>query len=206
MTAPARPYLAPLSPVAHRRTLGTGLLLAVLALAGCTGTVNDAGSATTAATPPAVTSGATAGPTGPTTSPSVVPSQLSTEQVISGTAGTTSAAEAVLELDGSPVRTGTARCARAIDESTDHPTIRLILASADQKQNAEVVVTDGPDPTVVSAVVMRDGGALAGAEGLDGSTLKAKRKGDAFSISGTLKDQSDAGTHELRLQTTCVGL
>lgn len=196
--------IRPRRPVGRRTTrhvaLGPGLLLAgVLVLAGC---------GTNAAEPgPADTATATSTP-GPTSTPDMVPSEVPTEEVITGGEGTTTEAEeAVLRLDGSPIATGSARCARAIDESTDQPTIRLMLESADGEHNAEVVVTDTADLQVVSAVVMRgDEGALAGAEGLDGSTLQAARDGDAFTVTGSVKDPAEGSTHELELRTICPGL
>lgn len=188
----------------RRAALGPGLLLAgVLVLAGCGTNATEPGPADTAT----ATQTATATP-GATSTPAMVPSEVPTEEVITGGEGTTTEAEeAVLQLDGSPVATGSARCARAIDESTDQPTIRLMLESADGEHNAEVVVTDTADPQVVSAVVMQgDEGVLAGAEGLDGSTLQAERDGDAFTVTGSVKDPAEGSTHELELRTTCPGL
>lgn len=185
-----------------RRRLGVALLLsAVMGLAACSsspGTAPDG-------------SGSTPGPVessiGPGEAPSVVPSEVPSEEIIRGGDPSTSPAEAVLDLDGTPIATGTARCARAIDETTGDPTVRLLLASADGNDEAEVVVTDSDDPRVVSAVLMRgDEVALAGAEGLDDSTLQASRTGDEFSVSGSVRDQATGTTHELELRTTCQDL
>ena len=204
ITDPYRPHHRSAYGPARRRPLATGLLLAaVVALAGCTGTTSSTPSptasptATATSAEPAITS---------TFTPSVAPKQVPTEQVITGGTGSFTAADAALRLDGSPVTTGTARCARAIDESTGQPTIRLVLQSLDGKDNAEVVVTDTADATVVSAVVMRGEVALAGAEGLDGSTLQAQRDGAVFTVTGSLKDQSAGSTHQLDLLATCQGL
>ena len=202
---PYRPQHRSTHRPAGHRPLATGLLLAaVVALAGCTGTTSSTPSptasptATATSAEPAITS---------TFTPSVAPKQVPTEQVITGGTGSFTAADAALRLDGSPVTTGTARCARAIDESTGQPTIRLLLQSPDSKDDAEVVVTDTADPTVVSAVVMRgEKTTLAGAEGLDGSTLQVQRAGDVFTVTGSLKDQSAGSTHELELRATCQGL
>lgn len=184
-------------PSHHRRRWGAALLLtAVLGLAGC-GTSSTSGDA------PADT----ASSVGASVSPTVEPSAVSTEEVIKGGEGVTSPAEAVLEVDGSPVATGTSRCARAIDESTGEPTVRLLLDSADGKDQAEVVVTDATDPRVVSVVLMRgEDVTYAGAEGLDGSTLKAERDGDRFSVTGSVRDLGAGSTHELVLQATCQDL
>lgn len=189
-------------PRGASRSLGTGLLLAgVLVLAGCGTTSTQPGAEDTA------TTRTTTDTTSPTSSPTA-PSEVPTEDVITGGEGTsTEAEEAVLQLDGATIATGSARCARAIDESTDQPTIRLMLESADKEHNAEVVVTDTDDPQVVSAVVMQgDEGALAGAEGLDGSTLQAARDGNTFTVSGSVKDPVEGSTHELSVRTTCTGL
>lgn len=198
---PYRPHHRSAHRPARRRPLATGMLLAaVVALAGCTGTTssNPSPAATATSAEPAITS---------TFTPSVAPKEVPTEQVIAGGAGSFTEADAELKLDGSPVTTGTARCARAIDESTGQPTIRLVLQSSDGKDNAEVVVTDTADATVVSAVVMRgEQDALAGAEGLDGSTLQAQRDGAMFTVTGSLKDQSAGSTHQLELRATCQGL
>ena len=198
---PYRPQHRSTHRPAGHRPLATGLLLAaVVALAGCTGTTSSSPSpaATATSEESAITS---------TFTPSVAPKQVPTEEVIAGGAGSFTEGAAELKLDGSPVTTGTARCARAIDESTGQPTIRLLLQSPDSKDDAEVVVTDTADPTVVSAVVMRgEKTTLAGAEGLDGSTLQVQRAGDVFTVTGSLKDQSAGSTHELELRATCQGL
>lgn len=198
---PHRPQHRSAHRPAGRRPLATGLLLAaVVALAGCTGTTTSSPSPSATATTEesAITS---------TFTPSVAPKQVPTEEVITGGAGSFTEAAAELKLDGSPVAAGTARCARAIDESTGQPTIRLLLQSPDSKDDAEVVVTDTADPRVVSAVVMRgEKTTLAGAEGLDGSTLQVQRAGDVFTVTGSLKDQSAGSTHKLELRATCQGL
>lgn len=186
-------------PTHRRRRWGAALLLtAVLGLAGC-------GTSSTSEEAPAPAD--TASSVGPSVAPTVVPSAVSTEEVIEGGEGVTSPAEAVLEVDGSPVATGTSRCARAIDETTGEPTVRLLLDSADGEDRAEVVVTDIDDPRVVSAVLTRgEDVAYAGAEGLDDSTLQAERDGDRFSVTGSVRDLVAGSTHELVLRATCQDL
>ncbi len=179
----------------RHRALGAGLVIAtVVALTGCSNGLDRRETIPEGATLPAL-------------SPTAEPGDLTTEQVIDDSVGTYADAEAVLTVDGDRVAAGTSKCARAIDESTDGPAIRLLVQGVGGRDSAEVVVADSDSPTVISAVVLQgDAKALTGAEGLDGSTLEVTRTSSDFHVTGSVQDQSVGTTHELEMRTTCQGL
>ncbi len=161
----------------------TALILIVPLLAACSGT--------TASTP----------------RPDVEPQEESAVRVITGGGGSYTDADGAVTVDGTALDTGEPQCAKALDESTDDPTIRLSMRDTEGRTGVDIVLTDASAPTVVSAVVLRpDAAPLTGAEGLDGSTLAATRDGATFSVRGAVTDAADGSSHELALTSTCAGL
>ena len=161
-----------------------GVALVAPALAAC--------SATTTSTP----------------EPEGEPQEENAVEVVTGGGGTYTDADGAVTVDGAALDTGEPQCAKALDESTDNPTIRLSMRDTDGRTGVDVVLTDAAEPIVISAVVLRpdDAAPLTGAEGLDRSTLRATRDGNTFTVTGSVTDAADGSSHDLELTSTCTEL